>query len=114
MAVLLPNTRLGVVRRSRARDRHGSSVPGAAEPLRGPWPGRSSQAESPEVETGTWTLALDPQAWPVDDMTVVVEPHSGRSWTVVSADLLRHARVPLINYVRVRAHLRDADGDTYP
>ncbi len=108
MAVQLPNTRLGVVRRAEVYDAHGYPVPGPAQALAGPWPARSSEGAD-----GSWVLALDPAAWPVDERTVVVEPTTGVEWTVLTADLLTNNVSPIVDYVRVTAHQRVA-GHTEP
>lgn len=54
----------------------------------------------------TWVLALDPSAWPVVQGDLVVEPSTGASWLVVSADLLTNNAAPDIDYIRVEAHAR--------
>lgn len=108
MAVQLPNTALGVRRRTLAYDAHGYPMPGADEPAVGPWPGRKT-----ERGDGSWVLALDPQTWPVDERTVVVEPATGAEWTVTEADLLTNNVTPVVDYVRVEAHER-VGGHTEP
>ncbi len=100
MAVQLPNSTLGIRRRPRVRDAHGYDVPGAPGPGVGPWPGRVQ-----ERADGTFLLALDPGAWPLERGDLVVEP-GARVWTVLTADLLENNASDVVNYVRVEAHAR--------
>lgn len=101
MAVQLPNCALAVRPRAEVLDEHGFPMPGEAAALRGPWPGRKA-----EDAAGRWSLALDPAAWPIDEHTIVVEPATGAEWTVLTADLLTHNVVSIVDYVKVTAHLR--------
>jgi len=108
MAVLMPNTRLGIrTRTGGVEDRHGDTVPGAPAALLGPWPGRTKEADD-----GTWTLAVDTAAWPISERDII-EDTAGTQWVVRSANLLRNNLDPSVDYVRVQAYLRAA-GDTKP
>lgn len=109
MAVQLTNCVLGVRNRPAVTlDVHKMPVPGAEGALRGPWPGRKKEAQD-----RSWTLALDPGAWPVAEHDVVEEPASGSRWTVVVADLVTNVADPLVDYVRVEARVQ-VSGSTQP
>jgi hypothetical protein len=112
MAVLLPDTNLGIRRRNDGEaDAHGDVLPAAPSPTEGPWPGRASEAAN-----GSWTLAVDPEAWPVRERDLIVEDVRGnadREWVVVTADLLSHQVDPSVNYVRIEARLRTRPDNPY-
>ncbi|ROR42954.1 hypothetical protein [Kitasatospora cineracea] len=106
MGVLLADRQLGVrTRGAPGLDAHGAEVTGPPGPLRGPWPGRAL----PQPD-GTWHLALDPQAGTLLVGDLVVEPATGKEWTVTAADDLVHAADPALAYVRVTARSRQAGG----
>jgi hypothetical protein len=98
VAVLLTNTTLGLRRRADGPyDAHGERQNGALGATLGPWPGRTQ-----EQGDGTWSLALDPAAWPVRENDLVVESAPGsRVWVVQSAQLLRNNADPVVDYIRV-------------
>lgn len=109
MAVLLPDCRLGVRRRSVASsDAHGEPVIGPPEPVLGPWPGR--KREQPD---GTWLLSVDVAAWPLRDGDLVVDPDADVAWLVSAATVLRNRVDPIVDYIRVEAQERRA-GHTEP
>lgn len=103
MAVLMaePGLLLGVQAREVADDAHGYATPVDAGPLRGPWPGRTRRRAD-----GTWSLALDPAAWPVAAKDLVVEVVGGepaRRWVVDGAELRVNNEAPDVDYVAVEA-----------
>lgn len=111
MAVLLANRSLGVRHRAAgAPDAHGEPQAASWAAMGGPWPGRAE--EGPDVaEMGaaggrTWVLAVDPAAWPLHQGDLVVEPSTGATWLVTTADLLTNNASPDIDYIRVEAHAR--------
>lgn len=111
MAVLLPNRWLGVRRAlPEAVDAHGDRSGRSWGTIVGPWPGRAEEgADVAEMDaTGgrTWVLAVDPAAWPVYQGDLIVEPSSGASWLVLTADLLTNNAASDIDYIRVEAHAR--------
>jgi hypothetical protein len=113
MAVLLANRSLGVRHRTVAgQDEHGYVYTSGWGALVGPWPGRAEEGpDAPIGEIGgrTWVLAVDPQAWPVEQGDLVVEVVNGEpvtTWLVLSADLLRNNADARVDYVRIKAHLR--------
>ncbi|MCG8971747.1 hypothetical protein [Streptomyces sp. CL12-4] len=90
MAVLLPNAMLTVYALAHpwARDANGVPVPPPPNQKpapRGTWPG--SVLEQPD---GSWTVRLDPRAWPVNDGDTISD-ETGRSWTL---DTARNHAVP--------------------
>lgn len=114
MAVLLPDRRLGLRRRTAAGvGAHGEQRGYTYGPLLGPWPGRAEEhGDVPAGEIGgrTWVLALDPAAWPVQQGDRVVDPALGVEWVVTSADLQVNNADHRLDYVRVEAHARQAGG----
>lgn len=114
MAVLMADRQLGVRHRGAAvTDAHGDRVGGDWGALAGPWPGRA--AEGPDVPPGLpggrrWVLAVDPAAWIVLQGDMVVDVDSGQEWLVLSADLLSNTVIGDVDYIRIEAHLRTADG----
>lgn len=118
MAVLMANRRLGVRRRGAGgRGAHGDPVPGALGALLGPWPGRGEESgDVPAGQVGgrTWELGVDLAAWPLQPDDVVVDVDSGQEWLVTSADLLNNNADASIDYVLVRAHLRQGAAGTRP
>jgi hypothetical protein len=64
-------------------------------------------------------LAVDPEAWPLEQGDLVEELRDSvvaAQWLVNSADLMHHTVEPWINYIRVEAHARlsGAAGVTEP
>jgi hypothetical protein len=110
----MANRRLGVRHRLLAVvDGHGNAVSGDWGLMLGPWPGRAE--ERPDVPMGRpggrpWVLAVDPAAWPVGQVDLIVDPDSGQTWTVTSADLLANTAISDIDYVRIEGHLRTGTG----
>jgi hypothetical protein len=107
----MPDRPLGVRRRGPgARDAHGEPTGGAHGPLFGPWPGAAREGAD-----GSWSLRVDPQAWPVTAGDLVVNPDTGDSWLVRSAALLRNNLDSTVDYVRVDAMERiDATSTEVP
>ncbi|GGT26986.1 hypothetical protein GCM10010222_80980 [Streptomyces tanashiensis] len=66
---------------------------------RGTWPG--SVLEQPD---GSWTVWLDPQAWPVKDGDTVSDD-AGRSWTLTTTRLHAVPGCPDVDYVQAAATL---------
>ncbi|CAM5235629.1 hypothetical protein [Streptomyces griseomycini] len=84
MAVVLPNAVLTVYVLAHPWERDANGVPVPPNPnvkpaARGTWPG--SVLEQPD---GTWTVRLDPRAWPVEPGDTITD-ETGRSWTLSSA-----------------------------
>jgi hypothetical protein len=82
----------------------------------GPWPGRAE--ERGDVAIGqvggrTWVLAVDPAAWPLYQQDMVVDADSHEEWLITDADLATNNADPVVDYIRVEAHLR-ATGGTRP
>lgn len=118
MSVLLANRSLGVQSRvPGAVDAHGEPSTASWGGIRGPLPGRAEEgadvAEMGAEGGRTWVLAVDSSLWPIYQGDLVVEPPTGASWLVVTADLLSNNAAPDIDYVRVEAHMRKA-GNTVP
>jgi hypothetical protein len=90
VAVVLPNAILTVYALPHPwqRDANGTPVPpnpNVRPPARGTWPGAAA-----EQSDGSWTLRLDPAAWPLCEGDTVTDD-TGLSWTFTSA---RNHRVP--------------------
>lgn len=104
MAVVLPNTVLTVrsLPHPWERDANGVPVPpnpNLPAPARGSWP-----ASALEQLDGSWSIRLDPQAWPVEPGDTVTDA-AGRTWTLTSA---RNHTVPgcsAADYVQATATL---------
>jgi hypothetical protein len=104
MAVVLPNAQVTVYALAHPwqRDANGTPVPpnpNARPAPRGTWPG--SVLEQPD---GSWTVRLDPAAWPVKEGDTITD-ETGRSWTLTST---RHHAVPgcpAVDYVQAAATL---------
>jgi hypothetical protein len=108
MSVLMVDASLAVRRREPdSRDAHGERVYGDWGDPVGPWPGHTR-----ETSDGTWTLGLDPQAWPVRAGDLIVDD-GGREWLVDTTVLLRNALDPTVDWIRVTAHQR-VDDQTEP
>lgn len=104
MAVVLPNTVLTVhaLPHPWQRDANGVPVPPnpAARPApRGTWPG--SALEQPD---SSWSLRLDPQAWPVKPGDTVTDA-TGRSWTLTSTRNHSVSGCSAADYIQVTATL---------
>jgi len=98
MGVLMADRALAVRRRGPGvKDSHGVPVGGAWGPTLGPWPGAAREVG------GGWTLRVDPASWPLKAGDLVVDANGGGSWLVRSARLMRNARDPVVDYVRVEA-----------
>lgn len=105
MAVLMVNAQLGVrKRRPDTTDPQGFIVKGALGSQSGPWPGRVNQRSV----HGPVSIGLDVAAWPLEPQDVVVEPATGRTWLIVTAELIRNAAEDDADYVRVDARQQDA------
>lgn len=98
MAVLIPNTSIGVRRSTIVRGAFGDrvAVPGAAGAT------RHLPAAKREMNDGTWRLNIDPSLWPVREKDVLVEP-DGASYVVRTAENITHPEAPEISHVRCTA-----------
>lgn len=102
MSVLLPDSMLAVERQPQvAYDPGGYPIPGARAAVTDALPGRA--LERPDH---SWVLALDPALWPVVEGDHVLDLVGGRSWLVVSADLLQNTIDPTVDYIRCEAEIR--------
>ncbi|GHH22010.1 hypothetical protein [Streptomyces lanatus] len=104
MAVVLPNAMLTVYALAHpwARDANGVPVPpnpNQKPAPRGTWPG--SVLEQPD---GSWSVRLDPQAWPVKEGDTISD-ETGRSWTLSSTREHAVPGVPDVDYVQATATL---------
>lgn len=101
-----PGLLLGVQERTEADDAHGYSAPTDVGDLRGPWPARARRRAD-----GTWSLALDPAAWPVKERDVVVQVLDGeptRKWVVDTAERRSNNVAADADYVEVSAKIEGA------
>jgi hypothetical protein len=101
MAVLLPDRQLTVLVKAHpfTRDAHGYPIaPSEHAETRGPWPGAAK--EQPDA---SWTLRLDPRAWPVEPSDRVTD--GNRVWVVSSARLHTVPGHPDADYISVTATL---------
>ncbi|MDH6628656.1 hypothetical protein M2271_006489 [Streptomyces sp. LBL] len=105
MAVVLPNALLTVYALAHpwGRDANGAPVPpnpNQKPTPRGTWPGSVLQQDD-----GSWTVRLDPHAWPVKEGDTISD-ETGRSWTLTNAPR-NHAvpGCPDVNYVQATATL---------
>lgn len=104
MAVVLPNATLTVYALPHPWGRDANGVPVPPNPNvkpapRGTWPG--SVLEQPDK---SWTVRLDPQAWPVKPGDTISD-ETGRTWTLT---MTREHRVPgcaAADYVQAAADL---------
>lgn len=104
MAVVLPNATLTVYVLAHPWVRDANGVPVPPNPNqrpapRGSWPG--SVIEQPD---GSWTVRLDPRAWPVRDGDTITD-ETARTWTLTST---RNHKVPGcsdVDYVQATATL---------
>ncbi|TXS56546.1 hypothetical protein [Streptomyces sp. t39] len=104
MAVVLPNAMLTVyvLAHPWARDANGVPVPPPSDQKpapRGTWPG--SVLEQPD---GTWTVRLDPRAWPVKDGDTISDT-AGRTWTLTSTRQHAVPGCPDVDYIQAAATL---------
>ncbi|MCX4677611.1 hypothetical protein OG413_20275 [Streptomyces sp. NBC_01433] len=102
MSVILANRQLtlSALAHPWARDANGVPVPPAPDQRpepRGTWPG--SALEQPD---GTWSLRLDPAAWPVEPGDVVAD-ETGMTWTLTTARLHQVPGCPDVDYVQAAA-----------
>lgn len=103
MAVLLPDRQLTayVLAHPWSRDAHGVPVappPSARPAARGTWPGAAA-----EQADGSWTLRVDPAAWPLKPGDVLGD--GTRTWTVSTALLKKVPRHSDADYIAVAAAL---------
>ncbi|MFI8265273.1 hypothetical protein [Streptomyces sp. NPDC085665] len=103
MAVLLPDRQLTVfvLAHPWSRDAHGVPVapsPSTRPTARGTWLGAAA-----EQSDGSWTLRVDPAAWPLKPGDVVSD--STRTWTVSTALLKRVPGHGAADYIAVAASL---------
>ncbi|MCD9904629.1 hypothetical protein LUR56_40155 [Streptomyces sp. MT29] len=104
MAVVLPNTTLTVYALAHPWERDANGVPVPPNPnqrpaARGTWPGSVL-----EQSDGSWTMRLDPLAWPVKAGDTVTD-ESGRTWTLSTARNHTVPGCPDIDYVQATATL---------
>ncbi|MEU2909204.1 MULTISPECIES: hypothetical protein [Streptomyces] len=104
MAVVLPNARLTVyvLAHPWERDANGVPVPpnpNEKPPPRGTWPGSVL-----EQSDGSWSVRLDPQAWPLEAGDTITDK-TGRSWTLSSARLHAVPGCADADYVQAAATL---------
>ncbi|MGI5337659.1 hypothetical protein ACQEVS_09810 [Streptomyces sp. CA-181903] len=102
MAVVLPNRLLTLhaLEHPWVRDTNGVPVPpdpNQRPAPRGTWPGSAL-----EQQDGTWSLRLDPGAWPVEPGDIVSDDH-GLTWTVTTAREHRVAGWSAADYVQATA-----------
>jgi hypothetical protein len=101
MSVLMPNSRLGVRRRTEGGlNAHG-------ERLSEGW-GAIPAFEDGLTEEGpdaVWQMGLDPSMWPVRQGDLIVSS-TGQSWLVQTADLLTNSFDSTVNWIRATALLR--------
>ncbi|MFD7334927.1 hypothetical protein ACFV98_02840 [Streptomyces violascens] len=102
MAVVLPNRHLTlhVLEHPWARDANGVPVP--PDPTRRPEPRGTWPGAAQEQPDGTWSLRLDPAAWPIKPGDTVSDD-TGMSWTVTTARSHRVPGCPAVDYVQVTA-----------
>lgn len=119
IAVLLPNTALGVRRQDElSEDSHGDLVPADWGTVIGPFIGRATGGGA-QLQGGedVYRLALDTGCWPVKPRDIVVEyalnadgeptdEATGREWFVRVADLIKHSEDDSVDYVRVQGQIR--------
>ncbi|MFE1270638.1 hypothetical protein [Streptomyces sp. NPDC058758] len=103
MAVLLPDRDLTayVLPHPWARDAHGTPVPpppGTPPTPSGTWPGAAV-----EQIDGSWTLRVDPRAWPLRAGDVLGD--GTRTWTVTTALLKKVPGYGAADYIAVVATL---------
>ncbi|HET9655448.1 MAG TPA: hypothetical protein VFP72_08845 [Kineosporiaceae bacterium] len=105
MAVVLPNCQLRVRKRAHPapRDAHGTPIPAALGAALGPWPGAAKEQE----ERGTWSLRVDPAAWPLNPGDEVSD--GARTWVVATAVLHAVQSCSAADYVAVVGRLNPPD-----
>lgn len=104
MAVVLPNAQLTVHVLQHPWERDANGVPVPPHPSqrpapRGTWPGAA--LEQPD---GSWSLRLDPRAWPVEPGDTVADA-TGRTWTLTGARNHAVAGCSAADYVQAAATL---------
>ncbi|MEU4703379.1 hypothetical protein [Nonomuraea dietziae] len=109
MVVMLATTLLGVRRAVVTVDGHGTRAASGWGVVEGVRPGRIVTVPEEDGEQegpGVWVLAVDPVVWPLRARDVIVEPSTGREWTVTKAKLQAHAVERSVDWVRAEAFLR--------
>ncbi|MFD4794989.1 hypothetical protein [Streptomyces anulatus] len=104
MAVVLPNALLTVyvLPHPWERDTNGVPVPpnpNARPDPRGTWPGSVI-----EQVDASWSMRLDPRAWPVREGDTVTD-ETGRTWTLTATRNHRVPGCPDVDYVEAAATL---------
>lgn len=108
--MIAPDTTIGKREPVWGRDGHGTRVVVDPGEVVGARPARvvSEPATDGDAATGPgrWVLAVDPGLWPLAAGVELAEPAgSGRSWTVITADLRPSGFDPAVSYIRVEASL---------
>jgi hypothetical protein len=103
MAVLLPDRQITayVLAHPWGRDARGVPVPpppDARPEPRGTWPGAAN-----EQGDGSWTLRVDPAAWPLEPGDVLGD--GSRTWTIITALLKKVPGYGAADYIAVVATL---------
>jgi hypothetical protein len=108
MVVLMADRELGLIRRDAGPlDAHGDAPVQGRSVLAGPWPGRA------RLETdGSWTLAVDIAAWPMEERDIILDPVNGIEWVAVTVQPLRNTMDSSVDYVRVTALIREGTDST--
>jgi hypothetical protein len=105
VSVLLPNASLGLRRRVEGpRNSHGEHTADGWGPFQGPYDGRTN-----ETSGGTWSLGVDPRLWPVRVGDLIISV-TGGSWLVQTSDLICNNYDSSVDWVRVSALHRTANG----
>jgi hypothetical protein len=105
VSVLLPNTDLGLRRRTEGvRNAHGERVGGDWAPVGEFYPGRTN-----ERADGGWALGVDPSLWPVRKDDLIVD-RDGTEWLVETSDLIRNNYDSRVDWVRVTGYQRTGTG----
>jgi hypothetical protein len=108
---MLATTRFAVRRSLVVKDPHGTRSASGWGPPGLERPGRVVEEPDEDGEQdgpGQWVLGLDPVVWPLRARDLVVEPSTGREWTVVTAARRAHAVEASVGWVRVVCVLRPA------
>ena len=103
MAVVLTDGLYWVRKRAHeyTRDAHGIPVAPAPGQAIGPWPGAATE----QTTEGSYTLRLDPAAWPLraDDL---VDGPDGKTYLIETAVLRVNEADPAVDYVQIVASLQ--------
>ncbi|MFE3644864.1 hypothetical protein ACFXOM_28460 [Streptomyces sp. NPDC059169] len=86
MAVVLPNATLTVRALAHPWERDANGVPVPPNPNQKPTPRGTWPGSVLEQTDGSWSVRLDPQAWPVEAGDTITD-EAGRSWTLSNARL---------------------------